>query len=101
MLNNEELWEKSHQIARLLGKYESGADKARRDRTNNVEKFFGSFSRKTFIEYLIPIMENTGEPEIIYNVGEIVNKMTNEDVKYFVTLIRFQYANISKDSQNN
>lgn len=101
MLNNEELWEKSHQIARLLGKYESGAVKARRDRTNNVEKFFGSFSRKTFIEYLIPIMENTDEPEIIYNVCEIVNKMSNEDVKYFVTLIRFQYANTSKDSQNN
>jgi len=97
MLNNEELWEKSQEIAKLLNCYESQAGKARTDRVNNVKKFLDSFSRRTFIENLIPIIENVDDQILLYQAGEIVNKMSNEDVKYFITLIRFQYARAKRE----
>lgn len=96
MLNKEELWEKSRQIAKLLETYESGAGKGRMDRRNSVKCFLESYSRKTFLESLIPIIESTNEASILYEAGEIVNKMSADDVKYFVTLTRFQYASLKE-----
>jgi len=98
MLNYEELWGKSHQIAKILVDFKSGAEQARTDRKKIVENFLESSTKRSFIENLVPILENTMEPRPVYEIAEIVNKMPGEDVKYFLTLIRFQYAEVGKES---
>jgi len=92
MLNNEQLWEKSLQIANALVEYASGGKKGKMDHINTVEKFLVSSTKKSVIENIIPMIQNASEKVILYSFCEAINKMSNEDNRYFLTLIRFQYA---------
>ena len=96
MLNKEELWELSCEFAQLLLKYEAEAEKARRDRVNNVENLFGAKNPKQFIEYLTTIVEDEKEVEAYRNMGRIVHMMPGDNLPYLNTLIRFQYALLNK-----
>ncbi|GAK37550.1 hypothetical protein JCM15093_2807 [Bacteroides graminisolvens DSM 19988 = JCM 15093] len=96
MLNNEKLWDMSREFAELLLKYEAGAAKARRDRTNNVNQLFESASTKQFLLNLIPIIEDEEEKSGYENIGKVLNMMPKDNFPYFNTLIRFQYALLNK-----
>ena len=96
MLNKEELWELSCEFAQLLLKYEAEAEKARRDRVNNVENLFGAKNPKQFIEYLTTIVEDEKEVEAYRNMGRIVHLMPGDNIPYLNTLIRVQYALLNK-----
>lgn len=96
MLNNEKLWDMSREFAELLLKYEAGAGKARKDRTNNVNQLLGSVSAKQFLQNLIPIVEDEEEKAGYENMGKVVNLMPKDNFSYFNTLIRFQYALLNK-----
>lgn len=96
MLNNEKLWDMSREFAELLLKYEAGAGKARRDRTNNVNQLLESASVKQFLLNLIPIIEDEEETAGYENMGKVVNMMPKDNYPYFNTLIRFQYALLNK-----
>lgn len=96
MLNNEKLWDLSREFAELLLKYEAGAGKARKDRTNYVNQLLASTSAKQFLQNLIPVVEEEEEVEKYENMGKIVHSMPKDNFPYFNTLIRFQYALLNK-----
>jgi hypothetical protein len=96
MLNNEKLWDISRETAELLLKYEAGAGKARKDRTNNVNKLLDSASDKQFLLNLIPIVEEEENKEPYEHLGKMVHIMPKDNFSYFNTLIRFQYALLNK-----
>lgn len=96
MLNNEKLWDMSREFAELLLKYEAGAGKARKDRTNNVNQLLESASVKQFLLNLIPIIKDEDETAGYENMGKVVNMMPKDNFPYFNTLIRFQYALLNK-----
>jgi len=100
MLNNDELWNQSQQIAKLLWAYEAEAEKLRTNRTNNVKQLLDSTSAKVFLQNLIPIVEDevkAGKDVILYNeLGKMINSLPSYNFPYFNTLIKFQYALINK-----
>ena len=96
MLNNEKLWDMSREFAELLLKYEAGAGKGRKDRTNNVNQLLESVSTKQFLLNLIPIVKDEEERTGYENMGKMVNMMPKDNFPYFNTLIRFQYALLNK-----
>jgi hypothetical protein len=91
MLNNENLWDISLQIAQQLNEYKSGAEKARVDRKTKVENLLVSIKRKQFLENLIPIIAES-ESGKLEEIGKTVHFMPEDNFPYFSTLIRFQYA---------
>lgn len=96
MLNNEKLWDMSREFAELLLKYEAGAGKARKDRTNNVNQLLESVSVRQFLQNLIPIINDEEERTEYENIGKTVNMMPKDNFPYFNTLIKFQYALLNK-----
>ena len=96
MLNNEKLWDMSREFAEQLLKYEAGAGKGRKDRTNNVNQLLESVSTKQFLLNLIPIVKDEEERTGYENMGKMVNMMPKDNSPYFNTLIRFQYALLNK-----
>jgi len=96
MLNNEKLWETSREAATLLLKYEAGAGKAKKDRTNNVTQLLESTTVKQFLMNMIPIVEEEKEIASYEELGKMVHSMPKDNFPYFNTLIRFQYALLNK-----
>jgi len=96
MLNNEQLWESARKIAEVFNHYTSGALKARTDRANNIKAILASTNKKQFIENLIPVVEDSENKTGFEQIAKDINLMPIDNVPYFLTLIRFQYALISK-----
>lgn len=95
MLNNEELWVKAQEIARLLYVYTLGDKNAKTKKTNEVKDILKSTSKKTFITALEMIVPEVEDKEAIGKAAELIHFMPVDNVPYFLTLIRFQYALIS------
>lgn len=96
MLNNEKLWELSHDFAETLLKYEAGAGKAKKDRTNRVKQLLESPTPKIFFSNLIPIIEEEEEIAVYEQYSKIIHEMPKDNFPYFNTLIRLQYALLNK-----
>lgn len=96
MMNNEKLWDISRDIAQLLLDYETGAGKARKDRTNDVKQLLDSGSTKQFLQNMIPILEKSTNVSDLEELGKTVHLMPKDNFPYFNTLIRFQYALLNK-----
>jgi hypothetical protein len=92
MLNNEELWDISCEIAKSLLKYEAGAQKAKTDRENQVGDLLRSANDKQFLLNLIPIIKEEQEKEPYRKLVKMVHMMPKDNFSYFNTLIRVQYA---------
>ena len=95
MLNNEELWGKAQEIARLLYVYTLRDKNAKTKKTNEVKDILKSTSKKTFITALEMIVPEVDDKEAIGKAAELIHLMPADNVPYFLTLIRFQYALIS------
>jgi hypothetical protein len=91
MLNNEKLWDISREIAQQLITYKKGAEKARTNRTANIEALLASSRRKQFLQNLIPIVEDDKTVDF-ENIGKIVHFMPEDNFPYFNTLLKFQYV---------
>jgi hypothetical protein len=106
MLNNEQLWEQSHQIAKTLSEYSkkkttanSPVQKsgARTDKSREVDTLLSAVNKKQFIDGLTVIVNGSNENiEELSQIAESINTMPVDNVPYFLTLIRFHYAVISK-----
>jgi hypothetical protein len=96
MMNNEKLWDISHEFAQLLINYEAGAERARANRKTSVKTLFESTSTKHFLQNLIPIVEDANEKNQLEELGKMVHLMPRDNFPYFNTLIRFQYALLNK-----
>lgn len=99
MLNNEELWEKSQEIANALLDYERETKNAKTTRKRQVEAVVGSLNKKNFISNLTEIVETATETEALISAAALVNGMPADNVPYFLTLIRFHYAIINNSKQ--
>jgi hypothetical protein len=91
MLNNEKLWDISREIALQLITYKKGAEKARTNRTSNIEALLTSSRRKQFLQNLIPIIEDDKTVDF-ENLGKTVHSMPEDNFPYFNTLLKFQYV---------
>lgn len=96
MLNNEKLWELSHDFAETLLKYEAGAGKAKKDRTNRVKQLLESPTPKIFFSNLIPLIEEEEQKAVYEKYCKIIHEMPKDNFPYFNTLIRLQYALLNK-----
>lgn len=92
MLNNEDLWVKAQELANELHLYEQGAVQAKSDRKNKVKTVLQSTRKSNFIENLVPIVSEIENKTIFESIASLVNLMPTDNVPYFLTLVRFQYA---------
>lgn len=95
MLNNEDLWEKSREIAQMLHTYVLGDKATRVTRSNQVGQILKTPSKKMFISELTEIIPEIADIKMIEDIGKLIHMVPVDNVPYFLTLIRFNYAIIS------
>jgi len=98
MLNNEQLWEKAQQVAKTLSNYSMSDTNAKTAKRQEVANLLASVNKKQFIDGLIPIVKGTQNIEQLAEIASLINVMPNDNVSYFLTLIRFQYVVENKKS---
>lgn len=92
MLDNKDFWEKAGDAADGLKNYLSEQKKARTDRDYDVNRLLGASHQRAFIEALTVLLEKASEKKSLVELGKLVHEMPKDNVPYFVTLIRFRYA---------
>ena len=93
MLNNDALWDKSQQLAHLL--LEASTDKSKEISTkskNLVNNVLGSTNKKQFINCITEIVPLVSDKKTLTDIVRDIHNMPNDNVPYFLTLLRFQYA---------
>ena len=93
MLNNDALWDKSQQLAHLL--MEASTDKSKEISTkskNLVNNVLGSTNKKQFINCITEIIPLVSDKKTLTDIVRDIHNMPNDNVPYFLTLLRFQYA---------
>ena len=96
MLNNEQLWDNAQEIATLLNNYAQTSEKGKKDKSNKVKFVLEAVSKKQFIDHLTTIVEDSADKTDYAAKAKLVNSMPPDNVPYFLTLIRFQYATLNK-----
>ncbi len=99
MLNNEQLWENAQQFASALHQYALSSDKGKKDKANQVKSVLSAARKKQFIDSLTVIAEdaaNETDKTSYAEMGRLVHLMPEDNVPYFLTLVRFQFAIIHK-----
>ena len=99
MLNNEELWAKALEFATVLQNFSTGNKQGKTSNSRKVDEVLKATNKKNFIESLVEIVGNSKEVEVITDIASLVNTMPTENVPYFLTLVRFRYAEIN--NKNN
>ena len=95
MLNNEQLWEKSQELAKLLNDASVNTDKAiSTKRKNLVENVLKAPNRKQFIVSASEIVSFISDIERFKEIVKEVHSMPSDNVPYFLALVRFQYNTI-------
>ena len=95
MLNNEQLWDSARSVAEAFHNYAKGAEKAKKDRSNNVKAALDSTNKKQFIENLISVVQEAENKSLFEEIAKNIISMPLDNVPYFLTLIRFQYTVIN------
>ncbi len=98
MLNNEQLWEKAQQIAKTLNSHSNSDTNAKKVKSQEVTNLLASVNKKQFIDGLTTIVKGSQNVEQLAEIAELINVMPIDNVPYFLTLIRFQYAIENKKS---
>ncbi|MBI9035801.1 MAG: hypothetical protein JEZ03_15170 [Bacteroidales bacterium] len=98
MLNNEQLWEKAQEIAKTLNHHAQSDTNAKKAKSQEVTNLLGSVNKKQFIDGLTNIVKGSQDIEALAEIAELINVMPIDNVPYFLTLIRFQYAVKNKKS---
>jgi hypothetical protein len=92
MLNNGQLWDQAQEIAELLCDYAGQEKSAKTTRSREAETVVKSLTKRQFIDSLEKLVELCSDVDRLSRIAEIVHKMQEENVPYFLTLIRFRYA---------
>jgi hypothetical protein len=97
MLNNDELWDKSHELAQLLLQASVNKDKKISPKSGNlVKNVLHSVNKKQFVEACTEIMPNVSDGNLLNKMVQAVHQMPNDNVPYFLALVRFQYVTLEK-----
>ena len=97
MLNNEELWAKALEFATVLQNFSTGNKQGKTSNSRKVDEVLKATNKKNFIESLVEIVGNSTEVDVITKIASLVNTMPTENVPYFLTLVRFRYAEINNN----
>ena len=95
MLNNDELWEKSQELAELLN--EASCDKEKSistKRKNLVEAMLNATNKKLFVEAATKVIPFVAKIDEFKGIVKDIHSMPTDNVPYFLTLLRFQYNTI-------
>lgn len=95
MLNNDELWDTAGEAAQALLQYEAGAGKLKSNRSNKVKSVLDTARKAQFMRELTAVVEEAEDKEPLILLGKTINSMPADNVNYFITLIRFRYAEFS------
>ena len=95
MLNNEELWLKAQEFATVLQNFSKGDKQAKTSNSRKVDEVIKATNKMSFINSLVDIVSSCTDSEAISEIASVVNTMPTENVPYFLTLVRFQYAKIN------
>ena len=96
MLNNEQLWESARQFATSLNQYALSSEKGKKDKANHVKAVLSSISQKQFLDNLTTVVEENAERANYEEMARLIHMMPKDNVPYFLSLIRFHFAIISK-----
>lgn len=95
MLNNEELWDKSQELAELLNAASIDKDKAiSTKRKNLVEKVLDATNKKQFIAAATEITSFVTDIDKFKEIVKEIHSMPTDNVPYFLTLVRFQFKTL-------
>lgn len=95
MLNNDELWEKSQELAKLLNEASSDKDKSiSTKRKNLVETMLNATNKKQFIAAAAEVVSFIGKKDEFKGIVKEIHGMPTDNVPYFLTLLRFQYKTL-------
>ena len=89
---NEDLWEKSREIAQMLHTYVLGDKKSNMTRRNQVNKILETNSRMIFLNELQQIIPQIPDIKFAEDIGKLIHSMPVDNIPYFLTLVRFNYA---------
>ena len=95
MLNNEQLWDNAQQIAATLNNYASSSEKGKKDKSNTVKAVLSAINKKQFIDNLTTVVDDVPNKADYLEMARLINTMPADNVPYFLTLIRFQFAAIN------
>ena len=95
MLNNDELWEKSQELAELLNEASSDKDKSiSTKRKNLVETLLNATNKKQFVASAAEVVPFIGKIDEFKGIVKEIHGMPSDNVPYFLTLLRFQYKTL-------
>ena len=95
MLNNDDLWEKSQELAELLNEASSDKDKSiSTKRKNLVETMLNATNKKQFIAAAAEVVSFIGKIDEFKGIVKEIHGMPTDNVPYFLTLLRFQYKTL-------
>ena len=95
MLKNEEMWAKAQEFAREMQIYSQNADRGKVGSSRKVDAVMQSTSKTKFIESLVDIVADAPNKDKIEEIAELINTMPNDNVRYFMVLVKFNYASIN------
>lgn len=95
MLNNEQLWDLSHDFAMLMEDYAKSGAKGKTDYRRKAESVISSKNKKDFVENITSIISEVSDVDKFMEFVGTVNKMPTDNVPYLLTLVRLHYAAIN------
>lgn len=95
MLNNEELWDKSQELAELLNAASIDKDKAISTKHKNlVENVLDATNKKQFIAAATEIASFVTDCDKFKEIVKEIHGMPTDNVPYFLALVRFQFKTL-------
>ncbi len=95
MLNNEELWDKSQELAELLNEASTDKDKSiSTKRKNLVESMLNATNKKQFVAAASEVISLIEKKDEFKAIVKEIHSMPIDNVPYFLTLLRFQYKTL-------
>ena len=100
MLNNDELWYKSQELAQLL--MQASVDKSKKISTksgNLVNELLTATNKKQFVTAATDVLPLVDDAATLSEMVKEVHQMPNDNVPYFLALVRFQYVSLEKQDK--
>lgn len=95
MLNNDDLWEKSQELAELLNEASCNKDKSISTKPKNlVEAMLNATNKKLFVEAATEVIPFINKIDEFKGIVKEIHIMPTDNVPYFLTLLRFQYKTL-------
>ena len=93
MLNNESLWDLSLQLAELLNGNSHDTEKSiSTKRKNLVESVLEACNKKQFVSAITELAPCVEDKGTLRSIVREIHEMPNDNVPYFLTLMKFQYV---------